>query len=296
MKIRGNVVGTTLNPNKAIVKAVNLTEAEKVQARANIGLAPHLIRVDRLDEDFYVLWDDFSWETLVQRANSETEIVVCRVVDADSDAAVFSDYYLQWLYEEHGYAAFVNVEGDHVRTLYITSAGAVTVYTANFPKLLLVKRTSPGTVSHGAQTIYNHVLSGGTVMLEYGDTLIALGYANGAIAEFPVDGSEDGRFGKYVVHRDCSLEDVEFDARHEVVVVNFTTYYQDWSAVYCPHYDPSVISQYVQSGKLVLAIIRLDAQTIRTGFCWLNRGELCVGDPWGDTGWQFDGDNLWQEF
>lgn len=37
MKIRGNTVGTTLKPEKAIVKCQNLTEVEKAQARDNIG-------------------------------------------------------------------------------------------------------------------------------------------------------------------------------------------------------------------------------------------------------------------
>ena len=37
MKIRGNVVGTTIKPEKAIVKATNLTEEQKAQARENIG-------------------------------------------------------------------------------------------------------------------------------------------------------------------------------------------------------------------------------------------------------------------
>lgn len=253
------------------------------------GSAPYFIRVDRLDEDFYVLWDDFSWETLVQRANSETEIVVCRVVDADSDAAVFSDYYLQWLYEEHGYAAFANVEGDHVRTLYITSAGAVTVYTANFPKLLLVKHTSSGTVSHGAQKIYDHVLSGGTVMLEYGDTLIALGYANGAIAEFPVDGSEDGRFGKYVVHRDCSLEDVEFDARHEVVVAKFDACDESGTQLVCFTHTAYEIYTALSSGKAVIALVtNTHEQFSQTALCWDGGGYTCVGCASYDSGWRHD--------
>lgn len=39
MKIRGNTVGTTLRPDKVIVKATNLTEEEKAQARENIGAA-----------------------------------------------------------------------------------------------------------------------------------------------------------------------------------------------------------------------------------------------------------------
>lgn len=37
MKIRGNVVGTTLKPEKSIVKATDLTEEQKAQVRANIG-------------------------------------------------------------------------------------------------------------------------------------------------------------------------------------------------------------------------------------------------------------------
>ena len=38
MKIRGNVVGTTIKPEKAVTKATNLTEEEKAQARSNIGV------------------------------------------------------------------------------------------------------------------------------------------------------------------------------------------------------------------------------------------------------------------
>ena len=37
MKIRGNTVGTPIKPEKNIVKATNLTEDEKAQARENIG-------------------------------------------------------------------------------------------------------------------------------------------------------------------------------------------------------------------------------------------------------------------
>ena len=38
MKIRGNVVGTTIKPEKAVTKATSLTEEEKAQARSNIGV------------------------------------------------------------------------------------------------------------------------------------------------------------------------------------------------------------------------------------------------------------------
>ena len=37
MKIRGNTVGTTLRPEKNLVKATDLTPEEQAQARANIG-------------------------------------------------------------------------------------------------------------------------------------------------------------------------------------------------------------------------------------------------------------------
>lgn len=40
MKIRGNVVGTTQKPEKVVVKATDLTEEQKAQARENIGAAP----------------------------------------------------------------------------------------------------------------------------------------------------------------------------------------------------------------------------------------------------------------
>lgn len=37
MKVRGNVVGTTIKPEKTLIKATGLTEEEKVRARENIG-------------------------------------------------------------------------------------------------------------------------------------------------------------------------------------------------------------------------------------------------------------------
>lgn len=43
MKIRGNTIGTTIKPEKVLVKSENLTEAEKVKARANIGAASMLV-------------------------------------------------------------------------------------------------------------------------------------------------------------------------------------------------------------------------------------------------------------
>jgi hypothetical protein len=39
MKIRGNTVGTPINPKKVLVRSENLTEEEKAIARANIGAA-----------------------------------------------------------------------------------------------------------------------------------------------------------------------------------------------------------------------------------------------------------------
>ena len=39
MKIRGSVVGTNQKPAKVIVKATDLTEEQKAQARENIGAA-----------------------------------------------------------------------------------------------------------------------------------------------------------------------------------------------------------------------------------------------------------------
>ena len=39
MKIRGNTIGTTMKPEKVLVKSENLSEEEKAVARANIGAA-----------------------------------------------------------------------------------------------------------------------------------------------------------------------------------------------------------------------------------------------------------------
>lgn len=38
MKIRGNTIGTPIKPEKNLVKATDLTDAEKAQARENIGV------------------------------------------------------------------------------------------------------------------------------------------------------------------------------------------------------------------------------------------------------------------
>lgn len=43
MKIRGNTIGTTMKPEKTVVKCENLTEEEKARARDNIGVVPMLI-------------------------------------------------------------------------------------------------------------------------------------------------------------------------------------------------------------------------------------------------------------
>ena len=37
MKIRGNTIGTPIKPEKNLIKATDLTEGEKKQARDNIG-------------------------------------------------------------------------------------------------------------------------------------------------------------------------------------------------------------------------------------------------------------------
>ena len=43
MIIRGNTIGTSIKPEKVLVKSENLTEEEKAIARANIGVVPTLI-------------------------------------------------------------------------------------------------------------------------------------------------------------------------------------------------------------------------------------------------------------
>lgn len=50
MKIRGTTVGTTIKPEKILLKATDLTEEEKAQARANLGIGGSA---------------DFSWTNLI---------------------------------------------------------------------------------------------------------------------------------------------------------------------------------------------------------------------------------------
>lgn len=45
MKIRGNVVGTPLKPERAVVAATNLTPAQQKQARENIGVCDLIVTV-----------------------------------------------------------------------------------------------------------------------------------------------------------------------------------------------------------------------------------------------------------
>lgn len=56
MKIRGNTVGTTLRPDKALVKATKLTEEEKAQARENIGA----VSANYFDQTFEQILDDIN--------------------------------------------------------------------------------------------------------------------------------------------------------------------------------------------------------------------------------------------
>lgn len=60
MKIRGNTVGTPMKPEKNLVKATDLTEEEKAQARKNIGAGTKISIVDEIpanakDGDMFVL-------------------------------------------------------------------------------------------------------------------------------------------------------------------------------------------------------------------------------------------------
>lgn len=85
MKIRGNTVGTPMKPEKAIVKATNLTEEEKAQARENLGITggaatPYFVDVQHSDEGYYI--NDFSWGDLrAEIANDR--MIVCRTESQD---------------------------------------------------------------------------------------------------------------------------------------------------------------------------------------------------------------------
>lgn len=56
MKIRGTTVGTTIKPEKILLKATDLTEEEKAQARANLGIGGGT---------------DFSWKVVAETTLAE---------------------------------------------------------------------------------------------------------------------------------------------------------------------------------------------------------------------------------
>lgn len=112
-KIRGNTVGTTIKPEKALVKATNLNEEEKAQARANIGAAiayidgsnatPPLVLMD-LGPGSYVLNGTFAYSsnpengqypfdnTLVQIDEIDVEEKSVRFQVADEIVCIFFTY------------------------------------------------------------------------------------------------------------------------------------------------------------------------------------------------------------
>ena len=59
MKIRGNTVGTTVKPERVLVKATDLTEEQKAQARANIGVGDVLTSEDIENSPFYTAVNKF---------------------------------------------------------------------------------------------------------------------------------------------------------------------------------------------------------------------------------------------
>ena len=57
MKIRGNTIGTPIKPEKNILKATDLTEEEKKQARGNIGATAVYVGSGEMPEGYDIQID-----------------------------------------------------------------------------------------------------------------------------------------------------------------------------------------------------------------------------------------------
>ena len=75
MKIRGNTIGTPIKPGKTLVKAQNLTKAEKQQARHNIGALGH----DDYMTQLAIVGQDQDCETVIYSGGStgDRKAILC---------------------------------------------------------------------------------------------------------------------------------------------------------------------------------------------------------------------------
>ena len=130
MKIRGNTIGTPLKPEKNLVKATDLIEEEKAQARANIGAVAsvngttpdengnvtvesdiYVVKVNQYtDEGAGTTWeiDSFSWDELCEAVKNE-KTPVCRVTTAptqENEGIIVNDYPLVSFREDLMYVIF----------------------------------------------------------------------------------------------------------------------------------------------------------------------------------------------
>lgn len=194
MKIRGNTVGTTLKPEKAVVKCQNLTPEEKAKARKNIGVDTLIVTID---------------EESKTASHTATEIIS----HVKNGGTVFLDGMTLDSYDEGvPLVRFAGVEyEDGVFFGYeISDDGSFEMYEYSLSgddgsSLLTVTIDEDDNVSHTSEQIYDHVQAGGMAILVVGEEVYTLSGAltDGSSVTFS-HMTEEGFFYQYQIFADGS--------------------------------------------------------------------------------------------
>jgi hypothetical protein len=134
MKIRGNTVGTTIKPEKILVKSENLTEKEKAKARANIGAMQN----GNADSDLNMNGNDIRNAVVV---HSQYVSIGEPGIDGEKSGAVISGL----PYDENGHAVleFLGVENDEYTRLTGIAPGSEDNDAATVGQVKAVDLTEP---------------------------------------------------------------------------------------------------------------------------------------------------------
>lgn len=142
MKIRGNTIGTTMRPERTVVKCEKLTEEEKAIARANIGAASEEVigLIDTALAEIITYQED-----LIGTENTENNVSTITFCVVNSEyIAEEGMTFAQWVDSKHNTDGFycneANMVCDHLGRMiysdaespmygdYIIKSGATYVY------------------------------------------------------------------------------------------------------------------------------------------------------------------------
>lgn len=126
MKIRGNVVGTNIRPERNLVKATNLTPEEQARVRTNIGaVKPYVIALAAVyvgGRDEIRILSNFSWDDMVA-AIGVNKPIVCRSHSGDLSYGDAKEFTLNYISYSYGYAIFTAFTELGVEHIYIYKDG-----------------------------------------------------------------------------------------------------------------------------------------------------------------------------